>query len=704
MSNLISNAHYHDFLVEIHTEELPPKALSLLANRFSQSIQEQLSKANLHFSTAHAFSTPRRLAVWVKKLAATQPDTVIERKGPALDAAFDANQQPTPACLGFARSCGVEPSALMIIEQSPMHKWVGYRQTMKGKLTPELLPPIVQQALVALPIPKRMRWGNYSTEFVRPIHAIILLYGKNTITTELLHCQTGNKTQGHRFYSKKWITIKSPATYAKTLAKHYVIADATERREMIYQQILHWVNTELGEHARALINNALLDEVTALVEWPVAIGGKFDDAFLAIPQEALISVMQEHQRYFPVEDQTGKLLPYFITISNINSKNPSQLIAGNERVLRARLSDAAFFFQTDKTRPLVQRVENLKHIIFQAKLGSLYDKTQRLIQLATFLASILNINDKNELQAIARAALLAKADLTTGLVGEFPELQGIAGYYYALHDRETDRVADALKEHYLPRFAGDQLPSSRISCLLAIADRIDTLIGVFGIHQLPTGDKDPFGLRRAALGVVRILIEKKINLNLKDVLIFATEHYHPALENKIAAAQVLEFMLERLKHWQQEQGFTADTIAAVMSLGLSCPFDISQRIHAVQHFKQTPEASSLSLANKRVSHILAKYEAQSLGNTVDPELFEQEAEKELANALTMHQQRILSLAASANYPAILNQLAQLRDPIDHFFDQVLVMTEDKAKQYNRLLLLKHVRELFLEVADIALLQ
>lgn len=681
-----------DFLVEIQTAELPPKSLLRLAKAFLHEIEERLKKAEFPFSESHFYATPRRLAVLIKNVTAKQADSFVERKGPALEAAFDPQGQPTQACLGFARSCGVTPDQLQIIKNDS-GAWVGFQQTVKGKFATELLPSFVQQALAALPIPKRMRWGNYSVEFVRPVYSVMMLYGEDVIAADILGCRSDRKTRGHRFMSPGWIEIKKPSDYAAALEKVYVIADFEKRKERIRKQAL-----QLSPHAH--ITDSLLDEVTGLVEWPVAISGTFSEDFLTVPQEALISAMQDHQRYFPIMDEKGKLQSRFITISNIESKNVQQVIAGNERVLRARLSDAAFFFETDKKQTLESRIERLKTITFQAKLGSVYDKTLRIAKLARYIA-----NELGEDAALSeRAARLSKTDLTTELVGEFPELQGIAGYYYALHDGETESVAKALNEQYMPRFSGDKLPTTTLGFALAIADRIDTLIGVFGINQQPTGDKDPFGLRRAALGVLRILIEKKLNLDLHTLLEIASASYTISLENSNVVTDVLHFMLERLKPWYQEQGISPDVFSSVAALQITIPYDIHCRVQAVQLFKKMPEAESLSVANKRVSNILAKYEEKISANHVDEKLFDNDAERELLNKIQEQQESVIALSKSAQYQTVLTQLASLRTPVDSFFDTVLVMTDDKARRENRLLLLKKLRELFLYVADIALLQ
>jgi glycyl-tRNA synthetase beta chain len=690
-----------DFLVEIHTEELPPKTLKRLATHFLQEVESRIKQAGLNFETAHYFATPRRLAVLVKKLVEKQADSVVERKGPAIQAAYDKEGNPTPACLGFAKSCDIDPKRLITLKTA-QGEWVGFKQAVKGKTVRELLPTIVKDSLASLPIAKRMRWGDNTIEFVRPVHSVIMLYGDKVISGDILGLKADRKTHGHRFLSKAWISIPSAATYEEILENQFVIADFERRKTLIRHEIDVAVLNTLGEQASAVVDEALLDEVTGLVEWPVAMCGSFDETFLNVPKEALISAMQDHQRYFPIVDKkTNKiLLPNFITIINIKTKSPMHVIAGNERVLRARLSDAAFFYTTDKKTKLEERVESLKNIIFQAKLGTLFDKSERIKKLAVFMAQTLSI-DKAQTEL---ASMLAKTDLTTQLVGEFPELQGIAGYHYAIEEKLPGDVPLALKEQYHPRFSGDVVPTTPLGSIIAIADRLDTLVGAFGINQIPTGDKDPLGLRRAALGVLRILIENKINLDLQTLVEQAFEAYSHPLANKETVPQVLHFMLERLKPWYQEQLITPDVIAAVSALNITKPYDMHRRILAVQGFKNLPEAAALSVANKRVSNILSKYEEAIVASTIDSSLFENDIEKTLATQVADMHGSISSLSNEGEYPEILTKLASLREPVDHYFDKILVMVDNKSLRENRLLLLKQLRGLFLHVADIALLQ
>lgn len=688
---------HNDFLVEIQTEELPPKTLYLLMTRFWEEIKTRLDKLELDYENANSFATPRRLAVLIKKLAGKQKDTTVERKGPSLEAAFDKNGNPTPASIGFAKSCGVTPDQLLTLKTSD-GAWVSYQQSIPGKNIQDILPTVVSQALAALPIPKRMRWGRGSVQFVRPVKSVMMLYGNEVIDAEILGCRTNRLTRGHRFHSTGDLSIASPDEYVEILSQHFVMVDFLKRKEVIRRAALDIIKEP--STLEVVIDETVLDEVTGLVEWPVAIFGRFEEAFLSVPSEALIAAMQDHQRYFPVMDQHKKIMPYFVTISNIESQNKQGVIEGNERVLRARLSDAAFFFETDKKRRLMDRLNDLKHVIFQAKLGTLYEKAQRVGALSAEIAKHISANEA----MATRAGLLAKADLTTQMVGEFPELQGVMGYYYAKHDGEEEAIAQALNEQYMPRFSGDALPETSLGCALALADRIDTLVGIFGIRQFPTGDKDPFGLRRAALGILRILIEKKLNLDLGKLVEFARTNYTVTLENPTVCADVFHFVFERLKPWYQDQGILPDVFASVAALNISNPYDIHLRIQAVQQFKQLPEAEALSIANKRVSNILAKSNDSIHLDHLDETLFEHNAERTLAIQLAEKRRLISTDLSNRDYAKMLTELAQLGNAVDDFFESVLVMADDQKRRENRLFLLKQLRELFLHVADIALLQ
>lgn len=694
--------HQDDFLVEILTEELPPKLVLPLAQVFCQKITLELQKENLAFTNSVYYATPRRLAVLVTSLSAAQPPQAVLRKGPARKAAFDAQGRPTPACIGFARSCGTTPDALALISNE-QGEWVGFSQIVPGKTVATLLPTIIEQAATTLPIPKRMRWGEGGSQFVRPVLAVILLYGDKVIDATILGKKTSRTTCGHRFLAPGWMTIPHASAYPSLLeTEGRAIPDFAKRRDRVRRLATACVKSRWGESASVFIKNEdFLNEVTGLVEWPVALCGEFDNSFLSLPKEVLVSAMQDHQRYFPVVDNEHKLLPAFVVISNIECQDPARILQGNMRVLRARLSDAAFFYANDQKESLEKRLDQLKSVVYHKALGSVYEKCVRTSHLAAWIAKQTHANPKEA----ARAGLLAKADLTTHMVAEFPELQGTMGHYYAHHDHEAKDVCVALKEQYLPRFSGDELPDTPLGQVLALADKLDSLVGIFGIQQLPTGDKDPYGLRRAALGVLRILIEKEIDLDLAEALAQACQEHTGKIKLEGLPPQVLAFIKERLRAWYLEQGTTSpDVFASVAALGLSRPLDIHHRIQAVKAFKKLPEATALSTANKRVGHIIEKYPGPLHTGQIEKSLFEHEAEHQLALLIETKSELVACLHQNGQYEAILMTLAELKMPIDDFFDHVMVMTEDKAKRENRILLLSKLRGLFLQVADIALLQ
>lgn len=692
---------FDDLLVELHTEELPPKSLLMLGEAFADRIKEQLEKNALAFESVTFFATPRRLAVFVEHLASNQPAQTIERKGPALRVAFDDQGEPSKACVGFARSVGVSPKELSVIKNQ-QGEWVAFQQKVPGQAVTTLLPDIIEHAIAALPVPKRMRWGHGETEFVRSVHSVIVLYGDQIIPCTILGLPAGRVTRGHRFLAPDWITIPHAAAYESLLkTEGYVIANFGARRELILKEIDSELKKALDKQADAYMTEELVDEVTGLVEWPVALCGHYDANFLALPEEVLISSMVDHQRYFPIRNAVDHhLMPNFIVVSNIESHDPQRVVHGNERVLRARLADAEFFYATDQKESLDTHVERLKGMVFQAKLGTLYDKCNRLSKIAAHFAKLMKIDVKHA----ARAGFLAKLDLTAQMVGEFPELQGVMGYYYAKHAGEPNEVAMAIKEHYLPRFAGDKLPLHPVSQLLAIADRIDTLTGIFAINQLPTGDKDPYGLRRAAIGLIRILVENEIDMDLKDLIQFTLDCYQIKSENQETVTLLINFIQERQRTWYQDQGITPDVFASVAALGIANPLDMHKRVQAVQAFKQLREAERLSIANKRVSNILAQNIHAVRSTKIDARLFENEAEHRLAHELELKSKAVAEFYQGRNYDKVLLQLAGLSQPIDDFFDHVMVMTEDTSRRENRILLLDKLRSLFLQVADIALLQ
>lgn len=692
----MANPDTRDLLIEIGTEELPPKALLTLATAFEQGVCAGLEKAGLTNGAVHGFATPRRLAVLVERLPVRQPDRAIERRGPALSAAFGPDGTATRAAEGFARSCGVSVAELHR-QETDKGAWLVHLSVEPGAATADLIPGIVLAALAGLPIPKRMRWGDRDDEFVRPVHWAVLLFGDEVIPATILGVAAGRETRGHRFHHPQLIRIAAPADYARQLAREgRVVADFAERRDTVRAQA-EAVAAEL--RGTAVIKPELLDEVTALVEWPVALAGNFERRFLAVPAEALISTMQDNQRYFPVVDAQGRLLPHFITIANLESRDPAQVRAGNERVIRPRFSDAEFFWDQDRKQPLAARMESLKHVVFQQRLGTLADKSERVAALARLIGGQSHGNP----DWAERAARLAKCDLLTQMVQEFPELQGIMGRYYALHDKEAPEVAQALEEQYLPRFAGDRLPQTATGRALALAERLDTLTGIFAIGQAPSGAKDPFALRRAALGVLRILIEGQLDLDVLTLIERAAAGFDPALHASHAVETVFEFVMERLRGYYLDQGVRTDTFEAVLDCRPTRPLDFDRRVRAVGAFRELPEAASLAAANKRIRNILKKVETV-LPFEVQPDLLVEDAEQALAGRLVELSSEVIPLMEAGLYGDALTRLASLREPVDAFFDQVLVMAEDPGLRTNRLALLNELGSLFLRVADFSRLQ
>ncbi|WP_137886134.1 glycine--tRNA ligase subunit beta [Pseudomonas sp. 2FE] len=679
-----------DFLVELGTEELPPKALKSLGDSFLGGIEKGLKAAGLSYSAARVYAAPRRLAVLVEQLAAQQPDRSHNLDGPPVQAAFDAEGQPTQAALGFAKKCGVE---LAEIDQSgPKLK---YSQSIPGQPAVDLLPGIVTASLNELPIPKRMRWGAHKDEFVRPTQWLVMLFGDAVIDCEILAQKAGRESRGHRFHNPDQVRISKPSTYLEDLRGAHVLADFAERRELIGTRVATLAAEQQGT---AIVPAALLDEVTALVEWPVPLVCSFEERFLAVPQEALITTMQDNQKYFCLLDASGKLLPRFITVANVESKDPAQIISGNEKVVRPRLTDAEFFFKQDKKQPLESFNQRLAHVVFQAQLGSVFDKAQRVAGLAAYVAE----RTDGDAQRAARAGLLSKCDLATEMVGEFPEMQGIAGYYYALNDGEADDVALALNEQYMPRGAGAELPSTLTGAAVAVADKLDTLVGIFGIGMLPTGSKDPYALRRAALGVLRILIEKQLDLDLAEAIAFAIQQFADKVKVEGLAAQVQDFIFDRLRARYEDEGVEVSVYQAVRALTPTAPLDFDQRVQAVQAFRARSEAAALAAANKRVSNLLSKFDGQ-VPASVNVALLQEPAEQTLAQVVAAAAQAVAPLAAARCYREALEHLASLREPVDAFFEAVLVNAEDAAVRANRYALLAQLRGLFLGVADISLL-
>tara|TARA_R110000824_G_scaffold128360_3_gene289180 strand:+ start:6360 stop:8441 length:2082 start_codon:yes stop_codon:yes gene_type:complete len=685
-----------DFLVELGVEELPSKALKPLSEAFTQGITKGLEDAGIAFGKVEAFAAPRRLAVRIRNLADAQPDKPVEKRGPAVKAAFDDSGNPTRALTGFATSLGITPDQLDTLE-TDKGAWLVYRTVEQGKPTVDLMSGLVEQSLASLPIPKRMRWGAHRTEFVRPVHWLVMLFGNKIIDAPIMGLTPGNKTRGHRFHCPKALIIPTPADYEVVLEQEgYVIADFAKRREQIRFGVSTLAETEAG--AKAIISEDLLDEVTGLNEWPVPLMGRFDKRFLAVPAEALISSMAEHQKYFHVVGADGAMLPLFITVANIESKDPSQVVSGNEKVIRPRLADAAFFYETDSKIRLEDRIERLKPIVFQEKLGSVYDKAVRVAALARKIAAAIGSDP-----ALAeRAAMLAKTDLVTEMVLEFSDLQGIMGQYYAADDGEPTDVAKAMNEQYMPRFAKDSLPTTLTSCALAIADRLDSLVGLFGIGQPPSGTRDPFALRRASLGVLRIIIERELPLDLQTCCEWAEENF-TGLTEENTASSVVDYMLDRFRAYYDERGIGAEVYLAVHARRPTRPLDFDRRVKAVEAFRQLPEALALAGANKRVSNILSKQAGEHVGETVNRDLLQDAAEKTLAAQVDQQAEKVLPLFEQGDYANALQSLASLQEPVDSFFNEVMVMADDEAVRNNRLALLNRLHNLFLRVADISLL-
>jgi glycyl-tRNA synthetase beta chain len=700
-----------DFLVEIGTEELPPKSLLTLAAAFADGIGKGLTDAGLTHKGLEHFATPRRLAVRVRKLIEQQPDRPIEKRGPPLKAAFDAQGAPTQAAIAFARSCAVDVGALQKLE-TPKGAWMVHRGTESGARTSDLLPGIVQASLDALPVARRMRWGSGDAQFVRPVHWVLMLFGKEVVATEILGVAASNMTYGHRFMAPRGLRISNPASYVKALHQRgKVQADIHQRRESIRQGVAAAAQ-RLGGHA--VIEDALLDEVTALVEWPVPLAGRFDVKYLELPPEVLIATMQEHQRYFPVRDADGRLMPWFVTVSNIESSDPAQVIAGNERVVRPRLSDAAFFWSTDRKSRLDDRCEALQKVTFQNQLGSLHDKTHRVRALSIEIANAIG----GDPVLADRAAQLSKCDLLTMMVGEFPELQGLMGQYYAKHDGEPPEVCAAQQEQYLPRFAGDALPATRTGMAVSVADKLDTIAGIFAIGQKPSGTRDPFGLRRAALGLLRIAIERRLDLDFRSLIVHAVEWARAdilrlAAERGQAAGvldaaklhvEVYDYIFDRLRAYYLEGnpgfGVTAEMFDAVLATRPASPLDFDARLRALGKFLSLPDAASLASANKRIANILRKA-TEPVGDHVDAALLRDPAEQILGEQVAGMARLVEPKFAAREYTEALQLLSALRKAVDEFFDSVMVMADDPALRNNRLALLKRMQGLFMHVADLS---
>jgi glycyl-tRNA synthetase beta chain len=684
-----------NLLVEIGTEELPPKALRKLAEAFAANLTAELESLELGHQGVSWYASPRRLGLQVKALDAKQQDKEVEKRGPATKAAFDAEGNPTKAAMGWARGCGIEVKDAQTLE-TDKGAWLLHIAKVAGQETKTLMTDAISKALAKLPIPKPMRWGANKTQFIRPVHTVTILFGSELVEGEILGKQVSNQLQGHRFHHPEKISIDHADDVFEVLKSAYVIADYEQRKAQIRAQI---EDAAKAVNAVVAMDEDLLEEVTSLVEWPVTLTATFEEAFLDVPAEALIYTMKDDQKYFPLLDQDGKLLNKFLFVSNIESKDPSVVISGNEKVVRPRLADAQFFFETDKKKTLESRLESLDSVLFQKQLGTLKDKSQRISELAGYIAEQLGA-DK---ELAARAGLLSKTDLMTEMVMEFTDVQGVMGMHYARHDGEAEEVAVAQNEQYMPRFAGDNLPTNVISCAVAIADKFDTLVGIFGIGQAPKGDKDPFALRRAAIGALRIMVEKQLPLDILDLVAKSQTLFGEKLTNLNVSTDVFDFMLGRFRAWYQDEGIEVDVIQAVLARRPTKPVDFDRRVKAVSHFRTLDAAESLAAANKRVSNILAKNNITTQGD-VDQSLLSDEAEKVLASQVAKFATDLAPLYSDGNYQEALSQLAGIRDSVDNFFDNVMVMADDEAVKQNRLALLSQLSGLFLEIADISVLQ
>lgn len=684
------------FLVEIGTEELPPKALRFLAGSFAANFTTELENANLEHGSVSWFATPRRLALKVANLSAAQTDRIVEKRGPAISQAFDATGKSNKAAEGWARGCGitVDQAERLVTDKG---EWLLYRTHIKGQPVQQLLGSMVNTALSKLPIPKLMRWGDSEVQFVRPVHTVTLLLGAELIPGSVLGVESARTIRGHRFMGETEFALDNADHYPQILLERgKVIADYEVRKALIKRDAER-AAAKIG--GKADLSENLLEEVAALVEWPVVLTAKFEEKFLAIPEEALVYTIKGDQKYFPVYGSAGNLLPNFIFVANIESKDPQQIITGNEKVVRPRLADAEFFFNTDRKKRLEDHLPRLETVLFQQQLGTLRDKTDRIQALAGWIAGQIGA----DVNYATRAGLLSKCDLMTNMVFEFTDTQGVMGMHYARHDGEVEDVSVALNEQYHPRFAGDRLPQSRVSCSLAIADKMDTLAGIFGIGEHPKGDKDPFALRRAALGVLRIIVEKNLPLDLQILTEKAVHLYSSKMTNVKVVDEVVEFMLGRFRAWYQEEGHALDTIQAVLTRRPTKPADFDARVKAVSHFRTLEEAAALAAANKRVSNILAK-STDTLNNHVQASVLQEATEIQLASHLVVLRDKLEPYFTDGNYQDALVELATLREPVDVFFENVMVMAEDDAVRVNRLTLLSKLRELFLQVADLSVLQ
>ncbi len=683
-----------DLLFELGCEELPPKRLKKLSQTLCENISAGLREANLNYESAEDYCTPRRLAVKISGLRASQPDKVIERRGPSIDAAFLENGLPSKAAVGFAKSCHTTVEKLDRLKNNK-GEWLAFRQNVRGVKTELLIPEIIKSSIQNLPIAKKMRWGEGEIEFARPVHWMVLLFGGQIIHTEILGIATGNATRGHRFHAPQKIIINSPESYVDVLFQQgKVIVDYNQRKN----RILEAANKSAAEVSGvAHIDNDLLDEITAINEWPVAVLGNFEQKFLELPMEVLITSMQSNQKYFPVKNQEDKLMPHFITFSNIASSNPESVRLGNERVIKPRLADAEFFWNQDRKRKLEERVDDLKKIVFQEKLGTLEDKTNRVVFLAEHIAGQLSEN----VEIASRAARLAKTDLLTEMVGEFAGLQGTIGRYYALADNEPEAVAIALEEQYYPKQSGSSIASSAIGRILALSEKIDTLCGIFSVGMIPTGDKDPYALRRSALGILRTMIEGKLNLDMNDLVDIALAQFKHEFDKSATRNQLIHFIRDRLKGYCLDQGYRIDEFEAVNAISPVCPLDFMLRLKAVKAFRRLPEATSLAAANKRIINILKKTK-DTISGEIGPLVERQEIK--LLNEANESEKEIQSMLNNKDYQSALARLAKLKETVDEFFDHVMVNVDDLSLRHSRLALLSKLSNQFFKIADISKLQ
>ena len=684
-----------NLLIELGTEELPPKSLRKLAESFASNIEAELNKAELTFEKVNWLASPRRLAVVVTNLVATQADKIVEKRGPAVNVAFDDNGVATKAAQGWARSNGitVEEAERLVTDKG---EWLLFKSAVKGQHINSLIPAIAESALAKLPIAKPMRWGSASTQFIRPVHTVTMLFGSELIQGELLGVASDRTIRGHRFMGEAELTLSHADQYESLLDDSgKVIVDYERRKAIIREQVEALAAHENGV---AAIDDELLEEVTSLVEWPVTLVGSFEEKFLAVPSEALIYTMKDNQKYFPVLDKEGNLLPRFIFVSNIVSRDPKQVVSGNEKVVRPRLADAEFFFETDKKKTLESRLASLSTVLFQKQLGTLKEKSERISAVAEKIATSIQANPEHA----QRAGLLSKADLMSEMVMEFPDVQGVMGMYYARFDGEHEDVAVALNEQYLPRFAGDKLPTSLVACAVSLADKLDTLVGIFGIGQAPKGDKDPFALRRAAIGLLRIITDKNLDLDIVDLVEIAKTEYADKLTNDNVVNDVVDFLFARFRATYQANGYSVELIQSVLERRPTKPVDFEKRIKAVAKFQTLPEAAPIAAANKRISNILAKV-TEDINLEVSQELLQEDAEKALVEILGSLESKLSPLFSVGDYESALFELASLQTPVDAFFDNVMVMADDLAVKNNRLALLNRLRNLFLQVADVSVL-